>query len=197
MFTQRNSERASRPGQFRRTLGFLFGMAIVVGGLMAVDRTPNAEEGEPPPQLPECADRPAASRLYAQLRERHVELRQEGLQLKRESEVLDARRAGLRKQLEELRALRAEVDRRLDVWEDKADSAHQQRVVQLVEVLAEVPAPNAARILIELEQELAVDVLRSSDKSHVGEILVALPTERAAAFASALASDKQGATRSR
>ncbi|MBH23295.1 MAG: hypothetical protein CMH57_02305 [Myxococcales bacterium] len=193
MFNQQRPSRpfASQPGQLRRSLGFLFGAAIVVGGLMVVDRSPSAEEGEAP-QLPECADRPAASRLYTQLRERHVGMRQEELQLQRESEVLDTRRAELVKQLEELRALRVEVDRRLDAWEKKADSARQQRVAHLVAVLAEVPAPSAARILVELEQELAVDVLRSGDKSRAGEILSALPTDKAAVFASALAADVKG-----
>ncbi|MEL6177413.1 MAG: hypothetical protein AAFS10_00600 [Myxococcota bacterium] len=183
-----HTRRLTTPNPLRRTLGFLFGVAVVVGGLTMVDHNSSAEENDPP-QLSECADQPAASRLYTHLRERHIKLRQNELHLNREAEAMDTRRAELVKQIEELRVLRAEVDRRLDAWEKKADASRQQRISHLVAVLAEIPSPNAARILVELDQELAVDVLRSGDKGRAGEILAVLPTAKAAVFASALAAD--------
>jgi flagellar motility protein MotE (MotC chaperone) len=184
------------PDNPRKGAAFIFGIAVVIAGLMLVGRSApsTAEEGSvtaDPPVLSACADLPAASRLYTMLRERHITMAQRELNLKRGTEALNKKSTELSQQIEELRVLRAEVDRRINDWSQKSDSSKQERIANLVGVLSEIPAAGAARILLELEDDLAVDVLGSCDKARAGEILASLPPNRAASYASALAVERR------
>lgn len=178
------------PSKPRRGAAFLFGSAFLIAAFSMMGPPSKADESNAisdPPILSECADLPAASRLYTKLRERHITMAQRDLNLTRSRDAIDKKSAELARQIEELRTLRAEVDRRLNEWSQKADASKQQRITNLVEVMSEVPAAGAARILLELDDALAVDVLRNCDKARAGEIISALPPDRAAAYATALA----------
>jgi len=181
------------PAKPRRGTVFVLGTALIIAGFSLMGPSSKADESggiSDPPLLAECADLPAASHLYNKLRDRHIKMAQRELNLTRSREALDKKSAELARQIEELRTLRAEVDRRLNDWSQKSDASHQAQITNLVGVMSEVPSAGAARILLELDESLAVDVLRNCEKSRAGEILSSLPPNRAAAYATALAKVK-------
>lgn len=106
-------------------------------------------------------------------REHSFESREVGLA---ESEKrLDAR-------MEELKAVRAEVNASLD----RADVAKDERVKGLVKMVESNRAASIAPMVAALDEALAVEVLDRMNRQKAGKLLAELPPEKAASLAGKL-----------
>jgi flagellar motility protein MotE (MotC chaperone) len=109
-------------------------------------------------------------------RSRELDQREQNL-LKLESEI-EQKNKEISKQLNELRKIRDEIAEKLKARVDE-DS---KKIDQLVEVYSNMRPGQAARILEDLDEELAVQVLTKMKKKSAAEILNLMKVEKAKKF---------------
>ena len=106
---------------------------------------------------------------------------------------LDRRETSLMAREEELRTLEAELQSRLEELEgvrseltkllEQADSEREIKVQGLVKMVEVMRGSQAAAFLVELEPELAVEVLDRMKTTKAGKALAAMPPAQAAVLA--------------
>ena len=107
--------------------------------------------------------------------------------------ALDRRETSLVAREEELRTLEAELQGRLEELEavrtelntllEEADAEREVKVQGLVKMVEAMRGNQAAAVLVELDAELAVEVLDRMKTSKAGKALAAMPPDRAATLA--------------
>jgi flagellar motility protein MotE (MotC chaperone) len=110
--------------------------------------------------------------------------------IKAKRQELDQREQELGREAEKLKALKAEVEKkiskyeqllaRLDVVLNEAEVKKQERVQRIVKAYEAMPSEEAAAKLAQLEDELAVAVLIKMKSKKAGSALAAMDTSKAA-----------------
>ena len=179
--------------QPRRGLGLLSGGAIVASGLSIANPAgilaAKGSEGDPPALAP-CAGEAQAADLHGKLRARYIDLRKETLALERERNTLKAARETLSTDLESLRTLRKDLDAHISSWEQRRDADREARLARLVNIVSEMPPDKAAALILNTDDDLAVDLLIKLDAPRSAQLLALLPAERAASMANAITDRK-------
>ena len=172
-----------------RRLGLLAAAAIATGVAFAQSEPepePREEEDsevnvvdQPREPLPSAALEALADRLSA--RERALERRERNLE-ERESD-LNAAEARVVQRLEELTALRTELEEQLGV----ADEVSDDRVVGVVRMFEAMRSSQGADVMTEMEAGEAVRVLDRMNRTKAGKLLAAMDPALAAGLASRMA----------
>jgi flagellar motility protein MotE (MotC chaperone) len=107
--------------------------------------------------------------------------------------ALDRRETSLMAREEELRNLEAELQSRLEELEgvrtelstllEQADAERETKVQGLVKMVEVMRGNQAAAVLVELEPELAIEVLDRMKSTKAGKALAAMPPVKAAVLA--------------
>lgn len=163
----------------------VFGYAATSSVTEAAEGAPTAVTpvpvAQPPiPAAPEEGVRTLAAAL--ERRARGLDEREHTLTA-REQGIRDAQ-AKLDARLTELTAIRAAISADLD----RGDARRESRVAALVTMVESNRASAIAPMFGALEVPLAVDVLDRMNRQKAGKLLAALPPERAATFATRMAS---------
>ena len=116
-------------------------------------------------------------------RERALDRREQSL-ISREADLRSVER-DLEARIEELKAARAELEKMLKL----ADKATQERISALVKMVESMRAQQAADMVAELPDELAVAVLDRMKSGKAGKLLAKMKPLKAAALAQKLANE--------
>lgn len=114
-------------------------------------------------------------------RERALERREQSL-IARESDLRQVE-VDLQTRLEDLQAERA----KLELLLEKADEAKEVRIRAIVKMVESMRSGDAAKMVEELDDNLAVSVLHRMNKTKAGKLLAAVEPRRAAFLAEKLA----------
>ena len=114
-------------------------------------------------------------------RERTLERREQSL-IARESDLRQVE-VDLQTRLEDLQAERA----KLELLLQEADAAKEVRIRAIVKMVESMRSGDAAKVVEELDDTLAVSVLHSMNKTKAGKLLAAVEPRRAAFLAEKLA----------
>jgi flagellar motility protein MotE (MotC chaperone) len=117
--------------------------------------------------------------------------------IKAKRQELDQRQRELDKEAEKIKALKAELEKRIlkyeqilariDVVLTEADLKRQERVERIVKAYEAMPSEAAAAKLAQLEEELAVAVLLKMKSRKAGSALALMDTSKAAELTAKMA----------
>lgn len=126
-------------------------------------------------------------RLIVQLRERKQKNEAEALALKKERNELKLLRLEVDKKLDELNVLRIEIQGLLA----KKDAIELAKVEELSQIYNKMDPVRAAQIIRELDQELAIGILAGMKAKSAGKILANIGGEEAAILSTAYSTLRQ------
>jgi len=113
--------------------------------------------------------------LFNKLDERKKSLDQREAELNKLEEELQQQKVMLEKRLKELDELRTRISNRLD----EKVKIDQEKVDKLVEVYSNMKAQNAAKIIEDINEDLAIEILSKMKKKSAADILNLLKPEKA------------------
>ena len=192
---------APLPGALRRSRTLVLAACLAVVALLGVHpglvdalaQTDDAEEEAPKATNDLLTRRPDAewpNPETAGMREIIDALKARERALERREQSLIARESDLRQvevdlqtRLEDLRAERAKLEELLE----EADEAKEVRIRAIVKMVESMRSGDAAKMVEELDDNLAVSVLHRMNKTKAGKLLAAVEPRRAAFLAEKLA----------
>ena len=164
----------------KNALALLFVIAMMAVGTTAGSApgdAPGDDAAQPRDEWTSGLDE-LADRLLA--RERALDRREKSIG-DRESDLRDAE-ASLRERLEELRGVRTQIEAQLASLGER-EEARRMGITKMVE---QMRAKDAAPFVVELDQELAIEVLSRMSTSKAGKALAEMSPANAARLAEAL-----------
>lgn len=174
----------------RRSQGTLLGV-VTVGSVLLTgaffsgwDPISSPAEAADASTLQECPDptSPGMREVLDALKSKERALERRAKSIEDREEDLRRVEEGLQGRLDELTALRDELRTLLE----DADAEREERVKGLVKMVESMRAAQAATMVAELEDELAVDVLDRMNKGKAGKMLSKMDPAKAASLAEQL-----------
>jgi flagellar motility protein MotE (MotC chaperone) len=157
---------------------------LLASGSIAQDSPPDAVAGDPG-ATGRAAPRaealeveglsPGVDAILARIREREVALAVREQRIAERERAVVELEALLEQRASELERIRADVEERISSWEGQGPD----RVQQLADVYAAMPAPRAGSLLGQLDLDLAVSIVRGMKKKSSAGALAAMPPDRA------------------
>lgn len=176
---------------FRRALA-MGGILLVSASTFAIQWTSQSpayaqgSENTQSSQWPEAESRGMREILDAlKARERALDRREQSL-ISREADLRAVER-DLESRIEELQASRTELEAMLE----EADQARLARIKALVKMVESMRASEAAGVVTELPEDLAVEVLDEMKASKAGKLLAKMDAVKAATLAEKMANKAQ------
>lgn len=162
-------------------IALLLGLGLGLAG-PAAGQDNDAVAAADPGQDPAFRGSRGLQRLARELAARDRALaRRERTVAQREADILAAE-ALLAKRLEDLATVREELEALLD----KLDEVEEERLSGLVTMTEKMREKQAAAVFVELDEDLAVQVLDRMNPTKAGRALAAMPPEKAARLAEKL-----------
>jgi len=171
----------------------LSGIVLVSAGTLAIQWTNQSpafaqgnENAANSSQWPEAESRGMREILDAlKARERALDRREQSL-ISREADLRSVER-DLESRIDELQAARSELEALLE----QADEAREERIKALKNMVESMRAKDAAEMVAELPEDLAVAVLDRMKASKAGKLLAKMNAGKAARLAEKLANEPQ------